>query len=73
MATMAVTEDAFYIRVLIAGDNSEPMRENTRQAEANRAARKFKGARVVCISSGGAFTGNGWELNYTFALAGRNT
>lgn len=68
MVAISVTEEPSYgyIRVIISGSNSEPMRENTRQAEANRAAKRFKGVPVACLSSGGEFTGNGWELSYTF-------
>lgn len=69
MAEVKVTEDAPFIRVIIIGEKSEPMRQNTRQGQATRAAKKFKGCKVSYLSGGGAFTGEKWELNFTYVPA----
>lgn len=70
MAEISVTRDEPFIRVRIVGPNEEPMRENTRKAEATRAAKKFLGAKVSYITGGGAFTGKTWELSYTYVPEG---
>lgn len=70
MSEIAVTEDEPFIRVTISAKADEPMRENRRQAEATRAAKKFVGGKVSCLSSGGSWSKEAWELHYTYVRAG---
>jgi hypothetical protein len=70
MTEINVTQDEPFIRVTITGTNDEPMRENRREAEAARAAKKLLGAKVSYLSGGGALTSGTWELSYTYVPEG---
>lgn len=70
MTEISVTQEGHSIQVTIKGTKDEPMRQDTRKAEATAAAKKHLGGPVSLLTGGGKNTPDEWELWYGYVPKG---